>query len=200
MGCHGLPQVIFPTQGSNLSLLGLLHCRQILYPLSHLGSPRLGIFSCSIAKLCLTLQPHGLQHSRLPYLSLLHCLRVCLCPLSWRCYLTISSSATPFFCSLQSFPASGSFPMNQLFTSDGQSIRGSALVSVIPMSIQGWFPLGLTGLISLQSKGLSRVFCSTTIQKHKFFDAQPFFMVQLSLPHKTTGKIIALTIWTFVTK
>ena len=68
------------------------------------------------------------------------------------------------------------------------------------MSIQGWFPLGLTGLISLQSKGLSRVFYSTAIQKHKFFDAQPFFMVQLSLPHKTTGKIIALTIWTFVGK
>ena len=87
-------------------------------------------------------------------------------------YPTISSSAALFFC-LQSFPASGSFPMSQLFASGGQSIGASALASVLPMNIQGWFPLELTGLISLQSKGLSRVFSSTTIQKHQFFSIQP---------------------------
>ena len=92
--------------------------------------------------------------------------------LSRRHYLTISSSATPFSSRLQSFPASGSFPMCWLFASGGQSIGTSASASVLPMNIQGWFPLGLTGLI-LQSKGLSRVFCSTTIGKHQFFSTQP---------------------------
>ena len=89
------------------------------------------------------------------------------CPLSWWCYLTISSSVTHFFC-LQSFPASESFPMSQLFASGGQSIGASASAIVLPMNIQGWFPLGLTGLISFQSKGLSRVFSNTAIQKHQF--------------------------------
>ena len=84
--------------------------------------------------------------------------------------LSISSSAAPFFCP-QSFPASGSFPVNRPFTSGGQSIWVSA--SVLPMNIQGWFPLGLTGLISLLSKGLWRIFSSTTIRKHQFFSAQP---------------------------
>ena len=93
------------------------------------------------------------------------------CPWSQWCYLTISSSVLPFSC-LQSFPASGSFPMNQFFTSGGQSTGVSALASVLPMSIQNWFPLGLTSLISLQSKGLSRVFSRTIAQKHQFFDTQ----------------------------
>ena len=88
--------------------------------------------------------------------------------------------------------------MSGLFTSSGQSIRASA--SVLPMNIHGWFPLRLTGLMSLLSKGLSRVFSSTTIQKPQFFGAQPFFMIQLSHPYMTTGKTIALTIWTFVGK
>ena len=92
-------------------------------------------------------------------------------PLSQWCYLTISSSAALFSFCLQSFPASGSLPMSQLFTSGGQSIGASA--SVLPMNIQGWFPLGLTGLIFLQSKRLSRVFSSTTIRKHQFFSTQP---------------------------
>ena len=91
-------------------------------------------------------------------------------PLSRWCYPTISSSATPFSSYLQSFPASGSFPMSQLFLSGGQSIGASA--SVLPMNVQGWFPLGLTGLISLLSRGLSRVFPSTTVQKHQFFSTQ----------------------------
>ena len=92
-------------------------------------------------------------------------------PLSWWCYLTISSSVIPFSC-LQSFPASGSFPLSQLFTSGGQSTGASASEIVLPMNIQGWFHLGLTGLISLPSKGLSRVFSRTTIQKHEFFGTQ----------------------------
>ena len=91
---------------------------------------------------------------------------------SWWCYPTISSSGTPFSFCLQSFPAFGSFPMSQLFTSDGQSIGVSASVSVLPMNIQGWLPLELTGLISLQSKGV-KIFPSTTVQKHQFSGAQP---------------------------
>ena len=91
-----------------------------------------------------------------------------LMSLSWWCHPTISSSVVPFFC-LQSFPASGLFSMSRLFTSGGHSIGASASASVLPMNIQGWFPLGLTGLISLLSKWLSRVFSITTIWKHQFF-------------------------------
>ena len=93
--------------------------------------------------------------------------------LSWWCYLTISSFATPFFFCLQSFPASGSFPLNQLSASGGQSTGAPASASVLPTSIHGWYPLGLTGWIPLQSKELSRVFHNTTVQKHQFFSAQP---------------------------
>ena len=100
---------------------------------------------------------------------------------------------------LQSFPASGSFPVSQLFTSGGQSIGISPSASVLPMSLQGWFPLGLTGLISLQSKGLSRVFFSTTIWKHHFFGAQ-FSLWSNSHLYMTTGKTKALPIYTFVVK
>ena len=118
-----------------------------------------------------SLQPHGLQHTRLLCSSLSPGACSNSCPLSrWRC-LTISSSAAPFSSCLQSFPASGSFPVSRLFASDGCGIGISA--SILPMNIQGWFPLGLTGLISLQYKGLSRVFSSTTIEKHQFFGAQP---------------------------
>ena len=99
----------------------------------------------------------------------------------------------PFSSCPQSFPASGSFPMSQLFTSGGQSIRASTSASVFPGNIQGWFPLGLTDLISLLSKGLSRVFPSTTIQKYQFFSSQPSFMVQLSHSYMTTGKTTPLT-------
>ena len=100
-----------------------------------------------------------------------------LCPLSWWCYRAISSSAISFSFYPQSFPVLGSFQMSQLFTSGGQSIGASA--SVLPVNIQGWFPLGLTGWISLLSKALSRVFSSTTIQKHRFFSSQPIFYVLL---------------------
>ena len=92
-------------------------------------------------------------------------------PLSQWYHLTISSSAMPLFC-LQSFPASVSFPMSHFFASGGQSVGDSASASVLPMNIQSWFPLRLTGLISLQSKGLSKVFFSTTVQRHQFFGAQ----------------------------
>ena len=120
-----------------------------------------------------SLPPHGLQHARLPCPSVSP--RACSksCPLSRCCHPTISSSVVPFFSCLQSFPASGSFPRSQFFTSCGQSIGASASVSVLTRSIQGWFPLQLTGLISLQSKGLSRVFSNTTVQKYEFFSVQP---------------------------
>ena len=94
-------------------------------------------------------------------------------PVSWWCHPTISSFVIPFSSCLQSFPESGSFLMIQLFASGGQSIGALALASVLPMNIKDWVPLGLTGLISLQSKGLSRVFSNTTVQKHPFFSAQP---------------------------
>ena len=103
----------------------------------------------------------------------------------------------PFSFCPQSFPASGSFPVSNLFASGCQSIGASASAPVLPMSNQGWFPLGLTGLISLLSKGFSKVFSCNTIKKHQFFDAQPILW---SSPHIYTGKTIALTIWTFVGK
>ena len=115
----------------------------------------------------------GLEHARLlcPPRSPGVCSDSCL--LSQWCYLTISSSATPFSFWLQSFPASGSFPVSQFFTSGGHGIEMSASASVLPMNIKDWSPLGWTGWISLQSKGLSRVFSNTTVQKHQFFSAQP---------------------------
>ena len=94
------------------------------------------------------------------------------CPLHQWCHPSVSSSVIPFSSRLQSFPASGSFPKSQLFTWGGQSIGVSAPATVLSMNIQGWFPLGWTGWISLQSKGLSRVFSYTTVQKHQFFGAQ----------------------------
>ena len=120
-----------------------------------------------------SLHPHGLQHTRLPSPSLMPGVGSNLCALSWWCFLTIWSSTTPFSFCLQSFPASGSFPVSGPFASGGQNIGASVSPSVLPMDIQGWFPLGLTGLISLLSKGLSRVFSSTTVWKHQFFSAQP---------------------------
>ena len=120
-----------------------------------------------------SLQPHGLQHARLPCpsLSLGVCLNSCL--LSQWCHLIISSSIIPFSSCLQSFPGSGSFPVSYLFASGGQSLRASASALVLLMNIQGWFPLVLIDLVSLLSKGLSRVFSSTTVWKHWFFGAQP---------------------------
>ena len=120
-----------------------------------------------------SLQPHRLQHNRI--LCPLLFPRVCSdsCPLSQWCYPTISSSAAPFSFCLQFFTASVFFPMSWLYTSGGQSIEASALASVLPMNIQGWFPFEFTGLISLQSKGLLRVFSSTMIRKCQYFGAKP---------------------------
>ena len=120
-----------------------------------------------------TLWLHELQQNRFPCPSL--SLGVCLnsCPLSQWCHPTISSSVVPFSSCLKSFPASGSFLMSWLFASGGQSIGASVSTSVLPMNIQGWFPLGLIGLISLLSKGLSRVFPNITVQKYQFFNEMP---------------------------
>ena len=124
-------------------------------------------FSCSVMSDSWWL--HGPQHARLPCPSPTP--RVCLnsCPLSRWCHPTISSSVVPFSSCPQSFSASGSFQKSQLFASGGQSIGVSASTSVLPMNTQDWSPLGWTGWISLQSKGLSRVFSNTTVQKHQFF-------------------------------
>ena len=116
------------------------------------------------------------------------------------CHPTILSSVALFSFCLQSFPASVSFHMSQFFASRGQNIGASTSVSVLPKNIQDGFPLGWTDLISLLSKGLSRVFSNTTVQKHQFFGVQLCFIVQLSHPYMTTGKTIALTRWTFVGK
>ena len=118
-----------------------------------------------------SLRRHGLQHTSLPCPSPTPRAWSSSHPSSRWCRLAISSSVVPFSC-LQSFPASGSFPVSQFFAWGGQSIRVSASVSVLPVNTQDWSPLGWTGWISLQSKGLSRVFSSTTVQKHQFFGAQ----------------------------
>ena len=123
-------------------------------------------FSCSV--MSDSLRPHGLQHTRPPCPSPSPEVYSNSCPLSQWCHPTISSSVVPFSSRLQSVPASGSFPMSQLSASGSQTIRAPASVSVLPMNIQDWFALGWTGLI-LQSKGLSRVFSNTAVQKHQFF-------------------------------
>ena len=135
-----------------------------------------------------SLQPHGLQHPRFPCPS--PSPRACSnsCPLSQGCYPTIWSSVVPLSSCLLSFPASQSFPMSWLVTSGCQSIGASASASVLPMNIQGWLPWGLTGLISLQSKGLSRVFS----WEYQFFSAQPSLWSSPQYPSITTGKTIAL--------
>ena len=132
---------------------------------------------------------HGLQHARPPCPSPTPGACSNLCPSSRWCHPAISSSVVPFSSCPQSLPASESFPMSQFFSWGGQSTGVSALASVIPKNTQDWSPLEWTGWISLQSKGLSRVFSNTTIQKHLS-----------SHPYMTTGKTIALTRWTFVGK
>ena len=119
-----------------------------------------------------SLQPQGLQHTSLPCPSPIPQACSNSSPLSWWCHPTVSSSVVPFSSCLQSFPASRSFSMSWSFASGGHSTGVSASASVLPMNIQDWFPLGWTGWISLQSKGLSRVFSNTTVQKHQFFSTQ----------------------------
>ena len=126
---------------------------------------------CSVAQSCPTLRHHGLQHTRPPGPSLSP--RVCpsSCSLHWWCCPALSSSDALFSFCPQSFPESGTFPMSRLFISDDQNTGASA--SVLRVNIQSWFPLRLTGLISLLSKGLSGVFSSTTVWMHQFFDILP---------------------------
>ena len=126
-----------------------------------------------VVQSCSTLQPHGLQHARLPCPSPAPGVCSNSCPSSQWCHPTISSSVVPLSSCLQSFPASGSLPMSQFFASGGQSIGVSASALILSLNIHNWSPLGWTSWISLQSKGLSRVFSNTTVQKHQFFSTQP---------------------------
>ena len=130
-----------------------------------------------------SLQPHEFQHTRPPCQSPTPGVYSNSCPLSWWCHPAISSSVVPFSSCPQSLPASGSFPMSQLFAWGGQSIGVSASASVLRTNTQDWSPLGGTGWISLQPTGLSRVLSNTIVQKHQFFSAQAFFTVQLSHPY-----------------
>ena len=145
----------------------LKHLGIKVYDVCNLHSSRSVQFSRSV--MSDSLQPHEPQHARPPCPSPTSGVYPNPCPLSRWCHPTISSSAVPFSSCPQYFPATWSFPMSQLFASGGQSIGLSASTSVFPMNIQDWSPLGWTGWISLQSKGLSRVFSNTTVQKHQFF-------------------------------
>ena len=127
-------------------------------------------FSRSVVSDCL--RPHEPQQARPPCQSPTAGVYPNPCPLSWWCHPTISSSVVPFSSCPQSFQTSGSFQMSQLFTSGGQNLRESASASVLPKITQDWSPLGWTVWMSLQSKGLSRVFSNTTVQKHQFFSTQ----------------------------
>ena len=165
-----------PVQSLRATLAGVfvffLFCL-LVYP-KQLNSPWRVISSVQFSRSVVSdsLQPHEPQHTRPPCLSPTPGVYPNSCPLSWWCHRTISSSVVPFSSCLQSFPTSGSFQMSQLFASGGQNIGVSSSTSVLPKNTQDWFPLGWTGWISLQSKGLSRVFSNTTVQKHQFFSAQ----------------------------
>ena len=145
------------------------------------------ICRCLVVELCLTLcNPMDCSTPGLPVLYYLP--ELAQTHVHW-CHVTFLSSASPFSSRLQSFPASGSFPVSQLFTSGGQRIGASASALMLPMNIQGWFPLGLNGLISFLSKGLSSVFSSTTVQKHQFFGPQlSWFSNSHIHPYVTTEK------------
>ena len=147
-----------------------------------------------------SLRPHGLQHTRLPCPSPTSGVCSNSRPLSWWWHPTISSSVVPFSSCPQSFPASRSFLVSQFSISGGQSIAASASASVLPMNIQDWFPLGWTGWISLQSKGIFKSLLQCHNSKPSILWCSAFFIVQLSHPYMTTGKTIALTRRTFVSK
>ena len=166
--------VPFPSPGDLLDPVAELTSPALavrLYSWATREAPKLSVqFSHSVVSN--SLQPHGLQHGRSPCPSPTPRGYPNSCPLSQWCNHTISSSVVPFSSCPQSFPASGSFPLSQLLASGGQSIGVSASASVLPMNTQDWSPLGWTRWISLQSKGLSRVFSNTTVQKHQFFSPQ----------------------------
>ena len=147
-------------------------------------------YCSSVTELCSTLWPHGPQHTRLPCPSLSPRVWSNSCPLSWRCHPTISSSVAPFSSCLQSFPASESFLMSQFFASGGQSIGTSALESVLPMNIQGWFRIDWFDLLAVQ--GTLKSLLQHHSSKGSVLQCSAFFMVKLSHPYMTTGKTIAL--------
>ena len=151
-------------------------------------------FSCSV--MSNSLWPHGLQHAKLPYPSPTPGAYSNSCPLSRWCHPTISSSVILFFSHLQSFPASGSFPVSQFFRSSGQSIGVSASISVLPMNIQNWFPLGWLDLLAVQ--GALKSLLQHHSSKASILQCSAFFIVQVSHPYMTTGKTTALTRWIFV--
>ena len=174
VGCHFPLQRIFLTKGSNLYLLNLLLCRQVIYWWATAKTPRklhLTQFS-SMAQSCPTLCDPMNQHTRPPCPSRTPRVYSNSCPSSQWCHAAISSPVVPFSSCPQSHLASGSFPMSQHFPWGGQSTGVSASASVLPVNTQDWSPLGWTGWISLQSEGLSRVFSNTTVQMHQFFSAQ----------------------------
>ena len=154
----------------------------------------------SVAQSCLTLQPHEPQHARPPCPSPTPGVHPNPCPLSQWCHPTISSFVTPFSFCPQSFPASGSFQMSQLFASGSQSTGVSASTSVLPMNAKDWSPLGWTGWISLQSKGLSKSLLQHHSSKASILQCSAFFIVQLSHPYMTPGKTIVLTRQPFIDK
>ena len=164
VGCHFLLQRIFLTQRSNL--------RHLHWQGGFLTTEPPSVQFSSVQSLSVWLFAMPWTTARPPCPSPTRELYPNPCPLSQWCHATISSSVIPFSSCLQSFPASGSFPVSQLFTSGGQSFGVAASTSVLPMNIQDWSPLGWTGWISLQSKGLLRVFSNTIVQKHQFFRAQ----------------------------
>ena len=180
--CTGDPPSSDPHLTENLYPAVLYFLHKVSFPCSHLWDIvatevgyLLSVSSVQFSDCSVTshsLQPHRLQHARLPCLSPTPRAYLNSCPSSWWCHPTISPSVIPLSSHLQSFPASGSFPMSQFFTSGGQSIGVSASASVLPMNIQDWFLLELIGLISLLSKELSGVFSNTTVQKHQFFSAR----------------------------
>ena len=170
---------------------------------THLGKTGLVHGCCSVAQLCLT--SCNTMDSSTPGFLVHHYIKkmakkkkkkdgsMDMSPFRWRWYPNILSSVVRFFSCLQSFPASGSFPLKSVFRSCGQSIGVSTSTSVLPMNIQDWFPSGLTGLISLQSQGLSRVYSNTTVQKNQFFGTQLSLWSNSHL-YITTGKTVTLTI------
>ena len=172
-----LEEVSIPFSRGNQTL-DILHCRQNLYWLNYEGHSWIkgtlwfSSVQSSHSVVSDSLWPHESQHARPPCPSPTPGVHPNSCPSSWWCHPAISSSVIPFSSCPQSRPASGSFPMSQLFIWGGQSIGVTALASVLPMNTQDWSPLGWTGWISLQPKGLSRVFSSITAQKHQFFHSQ----------------------------
>ena len=154
-------------------------------------------FSCSIVSDFAT--PWTAAHQAPLFITSFLSLLKYSCPLSQWYRPAISSSVAPFSSCLQSFPASGSFPMSQFFASDGQSIWAPASAPVLPRNIQGWFSSGMSGLISMLSKGLSRVFSNITVRMCQFLGTQPYLLANSHI-YMITGKTIALTIWTFVSK